>query len=54
MKETLKNIPLKKMHEKRYDSFFMNQYIRLKSPEKKLFGIGKIEGNVIRIGRLLN
>jgi tRNA pseudouridine55 synthase len=32
----------------------LNQYIRLKTPEQKLFGIGKIEQNRIKIERLLN
>ena len=32
----------------------MNQYVRLKSPENILFGIGKVEHNYIKIERLLN
>ncbi len=53
-KETVNNIPLVETQEKGCESFFMNQYIRLKNPEKKLFGIGKVDGNSIRIERLLN
>ena len=32
----------------------INQYVRLKSPENILFGIGKVEHNYIKIERLLN
>jgi len=35
-------------------NYHINQYIRLKSPEKVLFGIGMIEGNNVGIERLLN
>jgi len=31
-----------------------NQYVRLKNPEKILFGIGKVEGNTIKMERLLH
>jgi tRNA pseudouridine55 synthase len=54
LKKPSKNIVQKQTHEKRDKTFFMNQYIRLKSPEKKLFGIGKVDGSVISIERLLN
>ncbi|MEW6417192.1 MAG: tRNA pseudouridine(55) synthase TruB [Nitrospirota bacterium] len=30
------------------------QYIRLKNPENKLFGIGRLENNIIKIERLFN
>ncbi len=32
----------------------VNQYVRLKSPENALFGIGKIDQNKVKIERLLN
>jgi tRNA U55 pseudouridine synthase TruB len=36
------------------ENFQINQYIRIKSPERILFGIGKVEQNRITIERLLN
>jgi tRNA pseudouridine55 synthase len=37
-----------------FENFQINQYIRIKSPERILFGIGKVEQNRITIERLLN
>jgi len=36
------------------DNLLINQYVRLKSPKQRLFGIGKVEHNRIKIERLLN
>jgi tRNA pseudouridine55 synthase len=36
------------------ETFHANQYVRLKSPEKILFGIGKVEGNTIKMARLFH
>lgn len=36
------------------EKFFSGRYIRLKSPDKRLFGIGKIQDKEIKIERLLN
>ena len=33
---------------------FLNQYVRLKNPENILFGIGKVEGDAVKIARLLH
>jgi tRNA pseudouridine55 synthase len=46
--------PLLTGDEKVTENSSINQYIRLKSPQHVLFGIGKIEDNRIRIERLLN
>jgi tRNA pseudouridine55 synthase len=54
MNEHLTDGPPEKIHERGRQTFFMNQYIRLKTPENILFGIGKLDQNVIRIERLLN
>jgi tRNA pseudouridine55 synthase len=37
-----------------YNNMFINQYVRLKSPEHTLFGIGRVESGRIKIERLLN
>jgi len=37
-----------------YENIFINQYVRLKSPEHNLFGIGRVESGKIKIERLLN
>jgi tRNA pseudouridine55 synthase len=37
-----------------FEGLYINQYIRLKNPENILFGIGKLEKNMIRIERLLD
>jgi len=36
------------------ESLSINQYVKLKGPENNLFGIGRFEGNKIRVERLLN
>jgi tRNA pseudouridine55 synthase len=46
--------PLLTDDEKIPENSSINQYIRLKSPQNVLFGIGKIENNRIKIERLLN
>ena len=46
--------PLLKGDGKVPENSSINQYIRLKSPQHVLFGIGKIENNRIKIERLLN
>jgi tRNA pseudouridine55 synthase len=37
-----------------YDILLENQYVRLKSPENVLFGVGKLENSTVKIERLLN
>jgi len=37
-----------------YKNIYINQYVRLKSPEHTLFGIGRVERSRIKIERLLN
>jgi tRNA pseudouridine55 synthase len=37
-----------------FQNFKINQYVRMKSPDCMLFGIGKVEQNRITIDRLLN
>ncbi|MDH5768958.1 MAG: hypothetical protein OEZ31_08385, partial [Nitrospirota bacterium] len=37
-----------------YENKYINQYVRLKSPEKNLFGIGRVENSRIKTERLLN
>jgi tRNA pseudouridine55 synthase len=37
-----------------FDNLYINQYVRLKNHEHKLFGIGKTDKNKIKIERLLN
>jgi tRNA pseudouridine55 synthase len=39
---------------KNSETIYINQYIRLKSPENILFGIGKMEGKTLKIHRLFN
>lgn len=46
--------PFSKGGEGGFEGLYINQYIRLKSPENILFGIGKLEKNMIRIERLLD
>jgi tRNA pseudouridine55 synthase len=46
--------PLLTDYERVPENLSINQYIRLKSPQHVLFGIGKIEDNRITIERLLN
>jgi len=46
--------PLLMDYERVPENLSINQYIRLKSPQHVLFGIGKIENNRITIERLLN
>lgn len=36
------------------ETLSINQYVRLKGPENNLFGIGKLEGDRIKVERLLN
>jgi tRNA pseudouridine55 synthase len=36
------------------ENHFENQYVRLKSPENVLFGIGKVEGTMVRMVRMLH
>jgi len=38
----------------RHKTLQADQYVRLKSPEKILFGIGRVEGDTIKIARLLH
>ncbi len=37
-----------------FENLYISQYVRLKSPENILFGIGKIENDRVKIERLLN
>jgi len=37
-----------------FENLQINQYVRMKSPDRRLFGIGKVELNRITIDRLLN
>jgi len=37
-----------------YNNMYINQHVRLKSPEHTLFGIGRVESGRIKIERLLN
>jgi hypothetical protein len=48
------SLPLSTRDERVTENSSINQYIRLKSPQHVLFGIGKIENNRIKIERLLN
>jgi tRNA pseudouridine55 synthase len=43
-----------KDNESEMNNIFVNQYVRLKSPENVIFGIGKIDKNMVKIERLLN
>lgn len=36
------------------ESLSINQYVKLKGPKNNLFGIGRLEGNKIKVERLLN
>ena len=36
------------------ETLHVNQYVRLKTPEKSLFGIGKVEGNTVKTVRLFH
>jgi len=36
------------------NNLLQNQYVRLKSPRNMLFGLGKLEDNMVKIERLLN
>jgi len=37
-----------------YGTLLTNQYVRLKNPEKMLFGIGRVEGNTVKMTRMLH
>jgi tRNA pseudouridine55 synthase len=45
---------LKTPEEEISEKFFSERYVRLKSPDNKLFGIGKINDKKVKIERLLN
>jgi tRNA pseudouridine55 synthase len=49
-----KSVRVIKRNENIFGKLFINQYIRLKSPEHILFGIGRVEDENIKIERLLN
>jgi tRNA pseudouridine55 synthase len=36
------------------ESLSINQYVKLKGPKNNLFGIGRLEGNKVKVERLLN